>query len=97
MKQELITDLSKEKKVILLKAYFQDEIMARSIIETLNPAELNKWLSENENEIDSKLRQESLASGKCAYCGKPLSFYTFNEGDNYSIECVNCDILYDED
>ena len=97
IQQTELINLSEEKKLILLAKFFEDKIMANATIQTLSPAELNNWLSQNSSEILSKLRTQSLSTGLCWKCEKKLSYSTFNEGDNWSIECLNCDILYDED
>lgn len=40
--------------------------------------------------------QKSLRTKKCYKCGKPITYSTIgNEG--YSIECIECDILFRED
>ena len=93
---ELI-NLSQEKKLILLTKYFEDEMIAKSITEILSPAELNNWISKNSDKINDYLRHKSIESGVCWKCGKKLSFFSCNGGDNWSIECLNCDILFDED
>lgn len=56
--------------------------------------ELNKLnLTDNEWDI---IRQESLSSQRCAICGEKLHTSCFAE-DSFSVECVNCDILFYED
>jgi hypothetical protein len=42
------------------------------------------------------VRQESLSNKKCAICGEKLHTTCFAE-DSFSVECVNCDILFYED
>jgi len=52
-------------------------------------------------EVTDTDRTSSLSSGRCVFCDKRLSRTTFRdkngEVDGWIVECVNCDVVYDED
>lgn len=70
-----------------------EDIKTGLLLMAFNLEELEKIKEQKEEE----LRHESLSTGRCYKCGGILSYHSYNEGDNWSVECLNCDILFDED
>lgn len=57
-------------------------------------------IQEVEVEVDNP-RRKALDSGRCIYCNKPLSRSEFRDKDGelegWIVECLDCDVVYDED
>jgi len=45
--------------------------------------------------MEHLLRDKSMETKICAYCGGRV--VTFASGDGWSVECINCGALFDED